>query len=962
MPSATFYNKRLLGHVDDTDFTDYQGIGSDPLYKRFKSVESVVKKNISSEYQSFLSCPYYEDGNIYWYVDEWYDIPKSFTELSGIEKERYSQIKDKTIQHYKNVLNKLGAEEYVILNGALKYICDEFIYCYDGKVVLIAWGMRPDSEKHVVNGKWFKTTARLDKKVITFDIGNHGKLDTTIEGVPYLSTINREKGHRIVSRDIPVVIANDGYEFIGWDPNPIGYEVSEDYTFTAKYKKVESPVSSEHPESKVRVSFDPGSFGTLNGASMFEVPKGHILGAQEIPNVLPNVGYKFSRWNPAINQPIDSDTLFTADYSQELAKCSFLAGEHGSLLGSSEVLKPFGLTLLSSEIPTVKPHKGYKFVGWDINPMSALRGDRICTAQYKQVLPWYKRFWLWITGFFVGKGCLKWVLWLLLLILLCWLLSWLLRGCSGVGIIDGTGNTILPDDRVEKIEQIPGPDGVIHDNNGTITGIVGEDGNLPNNGVVSPIVSEDGTTPPVVSNPGTPDVIENRLNIYFESEQADLNKWAHDFKRLYPSNEYQIIGYDPNVKMIQIQIPSDQRNIVREELPNKITDQEFFVVDESIMTLHGQESTSNDNAPKGWHLKATHVKEAWEITKGDPNVVIAIIDDGIDVSHKMFKGRFYKAYNVFTQNRALSPGQGHGTHVAGLAAGSVDFYNQGAAGVAPNCKIMPVQVFDNGMCTFSSMASGIMYAIHNGADVVNVSVGPSFPGLDKLPVDEQIKVANQYFKNEERVFMHIIKTAKEKNVILVFAAGNDNIVTAILPECRSAMNTINVAACTADFKSSDFTNYLLGTNVSAPGVNIYSAYPSNSFKMFDGTSMSAPIISGTIALMKTYKKDITAKQSIAVIQNTGQELDKFIPPMVLIDKAVQAVKDGEIPSEPTWTQRLDQGSIEHVGSIPDNSEVESSIGTMPTDDYSSLRDLLKQLIEQRDELNQRINEIENKLK
>ena len=80
---------------------------------------------------------------------------------------------------------------------------------------------------------------------------------------------------------------------------------------------------------------------------------------------------------------------------------------------------------------------------------------------------------------------------------------------------------------------------------------------------------------------------------------------------------------------------------------------------------------------------------------GDPNFVVAIIDDGIDVNHNMFKGRFFKAYNVFTQNRALSPGQGHGTHVAGLAVGSTEFYPEGAAGVAPKCKIMPVQVFDN---------------------------------------------------------------------------------------------------------------------------------------------------------------------------------------------------------------------------------------------------------------------------
>ena len=962
MAGATFYNKRLLGHVDDTDFTEYQGIGSDPLYRRFKSVESVVKNNIQPKYQSFLSCPFYEDGNIYWYVDEWKELPRCFTELTGAERNHYNDIKEETIKHYKDALSKLNSEEYVILSGALKFINDDFLYCYDDKVVLIAWGMRPDNGKHVVDGKWFKTTARLDKKKITFDVGAHGKLDTTIEGIPYLSVINREKGHVITSRDIPVIHANEGYEFLCWTPNPLGFEVKEDFVFTAKYKKEES-IEIKTVDQIFHVEFISGNDGELSGNSKIDVASGHKLNPNEIPVIIPNQGYRFVKWNPNVNDQILSDTLFVAEYSQVFSKCSFVAGEHGCLQGNTEIKKPYGFAPLNSEIPSVKCHKGYRFTGWDINPQTVLTGDRVCTAQYERVLPWYKRFWLWLSSLFVGRGCLNWLLWILLFIILFWLLSWLLRGCHG-NEYDRHGNPVLPDNRVDKIEQVKGPDGNFRDKNGSIGSIINEDGSLPKNGVISPIVGDDGQRPPVVSNPGAPDVIDNRLNIYFENDQANLDKWAEDFKKIYPSDEYQIIGYDPNVRMIQIKVPAGQRNNIREELPQKITDQKFFVVDESIMTLHGNETTGNYNVPKGWHLEATHLKDAWNISKGNSDVVIAVVDDGIDVNHRMFSNRFYKAYNVFTQNRNLSIGNGHGTHVAALAAGTSDYYDQGAAGVAPNCKIMPIQVFDNGMCTFSSLASGIMYAIHNGADVVNVSIGPSFQGLDQLPVDEQIRVANQLFKNEERVYEHIINTAKDKNVILVFAAGNDNIVTAILPECRSVTTTINVAACTPQYKSSDFTNYLLGTNVSAPGVSIYSAFPSDSFKSLDGTSMAAPIISGTVALMKGLKQDITAKQAIAVIQSTGRELDKYIPPMVLIDKALQAVKDGRIPSEPIWTQRIEQGTIEHIGSNPEDGatkpEVEKEEAT--TDDYSSLKEMLKQLKEKRDALNKKINEIEQKLK
>lgn len=964
MAGASFYNRRLLGYIDVSNFAEFQGIGSDPLFKRFNSVESVLNNHIEQEYHSFLSCPFYEDGNIYWYVDEWNDLPKSYLELNGDEKIRYANIKEKTIQYYQTILSKVKDEDYVILNGALKFISDEFIYCYDNKVVLIAWGMKPDNEKHVVNGKWFKKISNIDKKKITFDIGENGRLDNSIEGVAYLSTYNREIGYKMTSRDIPIIIANDGFKFFGWDPNPIGYEVIDDFTFKAQYTKIETPLNVTQLDNTVRVIFDAGNKGIINEPKIIEIPKGHVLKDNEIPTVFPNQGFQFNKWSPYIYQPINCDTFFIAEYTQDFAKCTFNADQHGILIGETEILKPLGFAPLSSEIPKVKPLKRYKFIGWDIDPMTILTEDRLCTAQYEQIIPWYKKFWLWLNQFFARKGCLKWLLWILLFVLLLWLLSWLLRGCFNKGNVDRAGNVLLPDDKVDKIEQITNPDGVVRDNNGTICDIIGDNGKLPDNGVTSPVVGEDGVYPPIISNPGVPDVIDNRLNIYFEDEKADLNKWAKDFKQIYQSENYQIIGYDPNVKMIQILVPSGQRNVIREELPKKITDQEFFIIDESIMTLHGRESESNINVKEGWHLKSTHVKEGWAITKGDPKIVIAIIDDGIDVNHKMFTGRFFKAYNIFTQNRALSSGQGHGTHVAGIAAGSAEFYNQGAAGVAPNCKIMPVQVFDNGMCTFSSLTSGIMYAIHNGANIVNVSVGPSFAGLDQLPVDKQIQVANQYFKNEERVYKHIINIAKKKNVILVFAAGNDNIVTAILPECRDENNTVNVAACTPEYKSSEFTNILLGTNVSAPGVNIYSSYSSNSFKMLDGTSMAAPIISGTIALMKTINKDITARQAIAVIQSNGRNIDKFIPPMVLIDKSLQSVKEGRMPSELVWNKRIKQENIKNFDENPIDSKFTEIPKNMEhkSDDYSSLQNLLTELKKQRKELDKKIDEIEKKLK
>ena len=88
--------------------------------------------------------------------------------------------------------------------------------------------------------------------------------------------------------------------------------------------------------------------------------------------------------------------------------------------------------------------------------------------------------------------------------------------------------------------------------------------------------------------------------------------------------------------------------------------------------------------------------------------------------------------------------------------------------------------------------------------------------------------------------------------------------------------------------------------------------------------------------------------------------------MVLIDKALTAVKNGDIPEEPIWTQILDTGSIEHNDDIAptdqsQNKEQNSTEIKNPTDDYSALKDLLKQLKEQRDALNKKINDLEKKI-
>lgn len=294
----------------------------------------------------------------------------------------------------------------------------------------------------------------------------------------------------------------------------------------------------------------------------------------------------------------------------------------------------------------------------------------------------------------------------------------------------------------------------------------------------------------------------------------------------------------------------------------------------------------------GWHLDAIRLKGGWRITQGSPDVRVAVVDDGIEATHPMFAGRIADAYNVFTQDNHLSIGEGHGTHTAALAAGSADFFANGVSGVAPKCTLIPVQVFDNGRCPLSALVAGVMYAIHHQADVVNISIAPQFQGLNALPVGVQDLIAHHRFNNMEALWKRVSNLAAAKKSILVFAAGNDNILASIPPENRNNSSLV-VSAVDSHLRQASFTNYGDKLDISAPGVNISSAFPRHAYRACDGTSMAAPIVTGAVALMKSIKRDLTVQQAGNVLYSTGLATVGNVPPMVQLDKALEAVKRGD---------------------------------------------------------------------
>jgi hypothetical protein len=140
-----------------------------------------------------------------------------------------------------------------------------------------------------------------------------------------------------------------------------------------------------------------------------------------------------------------------------------------------------------------------------------------------------------------------------------------------------------------------------------------------------------------------------------------------------------------------------------------------------------------------------------------------------------------------------------------------------------------------------------------------------------------------------------MEIAEKHNAIVVMAAGNDNMLAGVEPMNRPK-NFVVVSALDKDSQNIDkagFSNYGDYSTISAPGVSIYSSVSDDGYQVMDGTSMAAPIITGTIALMKSLNKDLTVEQIKCILQGTGKPVEGNVGNMVQLDKVLEKVKSGD---------------------------------------------------------------------
>ena len=312
-------------------------------------------------------------------------------------------------------------------------------------------------------------------------------------------------------------------------------------------------------------------------------------------------------------------------------------------------------------------------------------------------------------------------------------------------------------------------------------------------------------------------------------------------------------------------------------MENVITAEYNFVSEATADTDDAAQVVLNNNPKSGeqWVLNSCGIQEAWETLEqngisagGDSGVVVAVIDTGVDYTHKDLKANMwvnsgetsnnskdddgngyvddYYGIDITAGKGSAMDDEGHGTHVAGIIAAANN--KEGVVGIAYNTKIMAIKAGDaSGYFLQNNVAKAIIYAYENGADVINMSFGGS---ESSIAVKDALETANG-------------------RCVLVASAGNNGYPNegtdhypSGAPNYPAAYSfVLGVMSAGQDHTESVFSNWdavlynSVEYEVYAPGEQILSTLPGDRYAKLSGTSMAAPVVAAEAALLRSYYSD-----------------------------------------------------------------------------------------------------------
>lgn len=311
--------------------------------------------------------------------------------------------------------------------------------------------------------------------------------------------------------------------------------------------------------------------------------------------------------------------------------------------------------------------------------------------------------------------------------------------------------------------------------------------------------------------------------------------------------------------------------------------------------------------PQQWNLHRVNLEGARAITQGK-NVTVAIIDTGVATVPDLDDLKFVRGYDFINDETNASDDQGHGTHIAGTIAQRTG-NGYGAAGIAPEAKIMPLKVVTvGGSATAADIAEAIRLAADRSADVINLSLSGS--GYSEL-------------------MQQAIDYAYRKGAVLIAAAGNGNQNYVTYP--ARYHHVLSVTATDINGQRASYANFGAGVNFAAPGGVVTSEKPTggiiqNTFDLkskeaffapYQGSSFAAAHVSGAVALMKSVKRlDPDQVEEILVQTSskpTSDPLNEYGVGQINIAAAVKAAKEQPAPPLNFWRRLNHQGTFgQHI--------------------------------------------------
>ena len=351
----------------------------------------------------------------------------------------------------------------------------------------------------------------------------------------------------------------------------------------------------------------------------------------------------------------------------------------------------------------------------------------------------------------------------------------------------------------------------------------------------------------------------------------------------------------PNKKDLNPRLPDINRiyrikytdSIMPDILSDDLSELKYVIYAEPRYIPYETTTPNDPYYTNQWHLPVINADLAWNVTRGDTNVIIAIIDDAIDLDHEDLAANIFTNWVEYNGTAGLDDdfngyiddingwdfaefdndpnpvisSQDHGTHVAGCAAAVTD-NGTGVSAPGWNCRILPLKFSNDSNGSLSGdYPAAMIYAADMNAAVINCSFGRYGGGISNYQLDA-------------------ISYAHELGTLVIASAGNSNENEIHYP---SAYRNVLCVASTAngDYKSG-FSTYHLSVDISSPGSGILSATLDNDYATASGTSMASPLAAGVGALIKSQFPGLSSYELALRISATADDIYDVNPEYYLL--------------------------------------------------------------------------------